>query len=124
MDLMRKDLPNKYLLLVDICGITISFLLTAWIVYGSITYHWFNNYYNLALATVIFLYIAIYYLFDTYSKLFKRGYLEEMITVIKINVLLAVTLTVVMFLFQEGATYSRLFFLLFFLLNILITYIL
>ncbi|MHB8128932.1 MAG: sugar transferase [Mobilitalea sp.] len=123
MDLIRKDMPNKYLLCVDILSIVISFLLSAWILYGGITNLWFNNNYSVAFASVIFLYIVIYYLYNSYGKLFKRGFLEEMLVVIKVNMLLAVTLTVVMFLFQEGTTYSRLFFFLFLLLNVLITYI-
>lgn len=63
-------------------------------------------------------------MYDTYSKAFKRGLFEEVIVVIKINSLLAVSLTVAMYIFQEGASYSRLFFCLFFFFNILITYIL
>ncbi|HWT76049.1 MAG TPA: sugar transferase [Mobilitalea sp.] len=123
MNLMKKDMPNKYLLFVDICSIVISFLLAAWILYGAITKHWMNSNYGIAFSIAIFLYIAIYYLYDTYSKLFKRGFLEEMIAVIKINTLLAVALIVVMFIFQQGSTYSRLYFFLFFMLNVLITYI-
>lgn len=123
MNLMRKDLPNRYLLMIDIISIIASFLLTAWILYGSLTKSWFINIYGVAFAIVIFLYVAIYYLYDTYSTFVKRGYMEEMISVIKINALLAVTLTVVMFVFQEGASYSRMFFFLFFLLNIFVNYI-
>lgn len=123
MNLMRKDLPNKYLLLVDVCSIVISFLLTAWILYGSITDQWFNSNYNVAFAIVLFLYIFVYYMFDTYTKLFKRGFMEEMLAVIKINCLLALSLTAAMYLFKEGATYSRTFFILFFTINILICYI-
>jgi exopolysaccharide biosynthesis polyprenyl glycosylphosphotransferase len=123
MDLIRKDMPNKYLLCVDVFSIVISFLLSAWIIYGGITNLWFNNNYGVAFASIIFLYIAIYYLYDSYGTLFKRGFLEEMLVVIKINTILAVTLTVVMFIAQEGTTYSRVFFFLFLLLNILITYV-
>jgi exopolysaccharide biosynthesis polyprenyl glycosylphosphotransferase len=46
-----------------------------------------------------------------------------MVVVIKANALLAVTITTVMFILSEGATYSRIFFLCFFLINIMITYI-
>jgi exopolysaccharide biosynthesis polyprenyl glycosylphosphotransferase len=123
VDLMRKDLPNRFLLLVDILSIIISFIVTAWILYGRITDKWIINLYGVAFAIIPFIYIAIYYLYDTYSKLFKRGLFEEIIVVIKINTLLAVTLTVVMYLFQEGSSYSRLFFFLFFFFNVLITYI-
>lgn len=124
MNLKKKDTSNKNLLMIDILGIIISFLFSAWILYGGITDHWFNNNYGIAFAIVILIYITVYYLYDTYSKLFKRGFLEEMIAVIKINTLLAVSLTVVMFIFQEGSVYSRLFFFLFFIMNVLITYVL
>jgi exopolysaccharide biosynthesis polyprenyl glycosylphosphotransferase len=124
MGLKRKESPNNHLLLVDLCGIVLSFLLSAWIRYGNIASFWFNiSIYGVAIVIVLLLYIAIYYLCDTYSKLFKRGFLEEMVVVIKINCALAATLTAVIFLFQEGTYYSRLFFVCFFLLNILITYV-
>ncbi len=124
MGLMRKELHNKYLLFVDLCSIILSFLLAAWIRYGSITNDWFNiNIYGVAIVIVILLYIVIYYLYDTYSRLFKRGFFVEMTVVIKINLCLAVSLTVIIFLFQKGTYFSRLFFLCFFLLNVLITYI-
>ncbi len=124
MDLMRKDLPNKYLLLVDVCCIILSFILTTWIRYGEITMNLFRtDVYGIAFAIIQSLYVAIYYLYNTYSRFFKRGFLEEMVAVVKINLLLAVTITAVMFIFQEGASYSRLFFLCFFLLNTSVTYI-
>ncbi|MDF2589539.1 MAG: exopolysaccharide biosynthesis polyprenyl glycosylphosphotransferase [Anaerocolumna sp.] len=123
MDLMKKDTPNKYLLIVDLCCIVVSFLLATWIRYGKITKYWYNNVYGWSSIFIILLYIAIFYLYDTYSKLFKRGFLEELTAVIKINCILAVTSTAIMFIFQEGAMYSRLFFFCFFLLNIGISYI-
>lgn len=122
---MRRELPNKYLLLVDICSLILSFLAAAWIRYGSITKQWFDiRIYGAAVVITILLYIVIYNLYDTYQGLFKRGFLEEMLVVWKVNSLLAVTLTAIMFIFQGGRCFSRLFFLCFYLLNILITYIL
>jgi exopolysaccharide biosynthesis polyprenyl glycosylphosphotransferase len=123
MNLIRKDLPNKYLLLVDLCSILLSFLLATWIRYGGITREWIENMYGVAFAIILLVYIAVYYLYDTYSRLFKRGFIEELITVTKINCWQAATLSMFMFILQEGATYSRLFFVSFFLINILITYI-
>lgn len=123
MDLMRKNMPNRYLLLVDISSIIVSFLLAFWIRYGNMAGNWINSRtIGAAFAITILLYIAIYYLYDTYSRIFKRGLLEEIIIVIKINLILAVTLTAVMYVFQEGASFSRLFFACFILLNILISF--
>ncbi len=123
MDLIRKDTPNKYLLLVDLSCILISLVLASWIRYGQITSYWFSNIFGIASIIVILLYIGIYYFFDTYSRLFKRGFLEEFLVILKINCILAVTVTAIIFVFQEGSSYSRLFFFLFFLLNIMITYV-
>ncbi len=123
MNLKKRDLFNKYLLLVDLCCIIISFLLATWIRYGKITKAWFNNLYAWFFISVLLLYISVFYFYDTFSKLFKRGFLEELTIVIKVNCILTVTSTAVMFIFQEGASYSRVFFLCFFLLNILITFI-
>ena len=123
MNLIRKGSPNKFLLFVDLCSILLSFLLTTWIRYGGITGAWIKNVYGTAFIIILLLYIAVYYAYDTYSKLFKRGFLEEFITVVKINFFMAAILSFIMFAFQEGATYSRLFFIIFFTLNILITYV-
>lgn len=124
MSVMKKNLSNRYLLLVDVCCIIIAFLLSMYIRYGDILKRMFHtDMYGVAFAIIISIYIAIYYVSNAFGKFFKRGFLEEMIAVIKINFWLAITATAVMFLFQEGTTYSRLFFLCFFALNILLTYL-
>jgi exopolysaccharide biosynthesis polyprenyl glycosylphosphotransferase len=124
MDLMKKDMPNRYLLLVDVGSIVISYLLSLWIRYGGINHNIFHGgAYEVAFAVVLSVYVIIYYSYNTYSKVFKRGFLEEAFTVVKINLLLIATITLLMFLFREGASYSRIFIMCFFLLNIMITYI-
>lgn len=122
MNVTKKEL-NKYLLIVDLCSLIISFFLTIWIRYGGINNYWYIDIYKLALVMLLLLYIIMYYLNDPYIHLFKRGYLEEMIAIVKINGWLAITTTVIIYFYQEGATYSRFFVLCFFVLNILITYI-
>ncbi len=125
MDLMRKNMLSRFLLFIDLCGIILSFLISAWIRFGEITKEWFHiKIYGTAFSIVIFIYIAIYFFHDTYSRLFKRGFFEEMIAVLRINGILAITLTVVMYLFQGGTYYSRIFFFCFFILNTLICYLL
>ena len=123
MDLRKKDLFNKYILLVDLVSIVLSFILASWIRFGSITNDWADNIYTWSSIFLLLLYITIFYFYDTHSRLIARGFLEELMVVIKTNSILAFTATAVMFLFQEGASYSRLFFLCFFLLNILIMYV-
>jgi exopolysaccharide biosynthesis polyprenyl glycosylphosphotransferase len=123
MDLAKRNSQGKYLLLVDLICIVISLLLATWIRYGKVTDEWLNNLYAWASIILLLLYIVIYYLYDTHSNIFKRGFLDELTVVIKINCILMVISTAIMFLFQEGASYSRLFFFCFFLINILLTYI-
>lgn len=119
----KKDMPNLYLLLTDLLCIGLSFIFSAWIRFGGIIGDWFDNLYGFASAFLLILYIAIYFVYDTYSRLFKRGFWEEFKAVCKINSIFAVTSTLAVFIFQEGASFSRIFFISFFLLNILITYI-
>lgn len=123
MNLMRKDLPNRYLLFLDLCCILISFLSTTWIQFGGITTNWRLNIYGFSCIIVLLFYMVIYYIYDSYSKLFKRGMLEEFIVVFKVNIILAVTLTSVMYLLRAGNTFSRLFFICFLSLNLIIMYI-
>jgi exopolysaccharide biosynthesis polyprenyl glycosylphosphotransferase len=122
MDLIRKNTPNKSLLIVDCLSIAISFLLAAWIRYGAVEGSIFYLY-GISFVIILSLYIPVYYFYDTYSRFFKRGFFEELVAVFKINVILAVTITAVMFIFQEGAAYSRLFFFCFLFINIMLTYI-
>jgi len=124
VSITRRESPSLNLLFFDLCSIIVSYLLADWIRYGNIMQFWFRlDTYGEAMGVVLLIYIAIYYLTNTYDRMFRRGFLEEMIAVIKVNFVLAVTLTVLMFVFQGRIRYSRLFFLCFFLLNILITYI-
>ncbi len=122
MDIIKKGLPNKFLLAADEICLVISFILAAWIRFGKVTAFWYSTFYSLASLVIFLLYVIIYYRYDTYSRLFKRGYIEEFITVVKINSILAVLLTTILFLLQQGTTYSRLFYLYFFIINIPLNY--
>ena len=123
MDQMNRTIPNRYLILIDLLSITIAFILASWIRFGSISGYLFgNNIYGFAYAIILAVYLFVYYMYNTYSKFFKRGFYEEFLVVMKLNVFLSAMLTGIMFLFQEGARYSRYFFLCFILLNTLITY--
>lgn len=123
MDSKRTDLPNKLLLCLDLSCMILSYLLATWIRFGSIVNNWIYNIYGWAFIILILLYIVIYYLYDTYSKLFHRGFFDEFVVIVKINFLLMVVSTVIMFLLQEGMSFSRLFFFCFFLLNICLSYV-
>lgn len=123
MDLRRRDLPNKYLLFIDLFCILIAYILASWIRYGNIIHNiLYSESYRVAMIFIQSIYIVIYYLYSTYKGFFKRGFLEEMVTVVKTNTILAATITAILFLFQEGNSYSRLFFICFIIMNIIVTY--
>lgn len=124
MGMTRRIMPDKYLLIIDLCSLTVSFLLTAWIRFGAMTNEWFSiRLYGDAYSAVILIYIAIYFFYDTSSGFFKRGFLDELFAVIKMNGLLAALFFAVVFIFQGGSHYSRLFFALFFIINIFTCYL-
>lgn len=124
MGSIQSDMPNRNLLIVDFCCIIISFLLSIWIRFGVFINHFYNiRIYGIALVIILSLYIAIYYLTNSCQRFFKRGFLEEFITVVKQNMILALTITAVLYFFQEGTSYSRLFFLCYFVLSALITFL-
>ncbi len=123
MDHTNRTLPNRYLILIDLLSITAAFLLASWIRFGRIpSYLFTNSIYGFAFTIILAAYVVVYYLYNTYSRFFKRGFYEEFLVVVKLNVFLSAVLTAIMFLFQEGAKYSRYFFLCFILLNTLVTY--
>jgi exopolysaccharide biosynthesis polyprenyl glycosylphosphotransferase len=125
MGLKRRDLPNKYLLLLDLCSIILAYLLTSWLRYGDILYVLVRSEnYRASMIFILSIYIVVYYLYSTYRGFFKRGFLEEMIIVAKLNIILAATITLLLFLLEIGGSYSRLFFICFILSNSCITYVL
>lgn len=124
MAMTKKSMPDKYLLITDLFSMTIAFILTAWIRFGAVTSQWFSfKLYGEAYSAVLLLYIAVYFFYDTSSRLFKRGFLDEMFAVIKLNALLAALFFAVVFIFQGGSHYSGLFFVLFYMINIFITFL-
>lgn len=122
MAFIKKNLPGRYLLLTDCISIVISYVLAACIRYSEITVYWYYNVFGWALVIALLLYSGIFVAFDSYKGFAKRGFFDELAESCKLNIFLALTITAVMFLTQEGAAFSRLFFLLFFFLNIIITY--
>lgn len=122
MAFIKKNLPGRYLLLTDCISIVISYVLAACIRYSEITEYWYYNVFGWALVIALLLYSGIFVAFDSYKGFAKRGFFDELAESCKLNIFLALTITAVMFLTQEGAAFSRLFFLLFFFLNIIITY--
>ncbi|SHL60361.1 exopolysaccharide biosynthesis polyprenyl glycosylphosphotransferase [Anaerocolumna jejuensis DSM 15929] len=122
MAFIKKNLPGRYLLFIDCICIVISYILAACIRYSLVTRYWYYNIFGWVLVFTILLYVGVFLAFDSYKEFSKRSFFDELIEVCKLNTILSLSVTAFLFLTQEGAAFSRLFFLLFFLLNILITY--
>ncbi|SHO49546.1 sugar transferase [Anaerocolumna xylanovorans] len=122
MAFIKRNLPGRYLLLTDCLSIIVSYILAACIRYSEITRYWYYNTFGWVLVFMVVLYSAVFVAFDTYKEFSRRGYFDEFAEVCKLNTILSLSVTAFLFLTQEGAAFSRLFFLLFFLLNIVITY--
>lgn len=122
MAFIKRNMPGKYLLFIDCIGIVLSYILAACIRYSLVTRYWYYNIFGWVLLFMILLYGGVFFAFGSYKEFSQRGFLDELTEVCKLNTILSLSVTAFLFLTQEGAVFSRLFFLLFFLLNILITY--
>lgn len=121
MAFIKKNLPGRYLLLIDCIGIIISYILAACIRYSEITEYWYYNVFGWALVLGVLLYSGVFIAFDTYKDFVKRGFIDEFLEVCKLNIIFSLTITAFMFLTREGVAFSRLFFLLFFFFNTIIS---
>lgn len=120
----NREQIRVYILIIDIIGIILSFFLAAYIRYGNFLSPWFEKVYGIIFIFLVMGYICIYTLFDSHTSFFKRGFYAEMVSVIKSNLMLLLMITAILFIYQKGAVYSRLFIAFFFLYNIIITYLL
>ncbi len=122
MAFIKKNMPGRYLLLVDCICIVISYVLAACIRYSLVIRYWYYNTFDWALIFTILLYSGVFIAVNPYRGFSKRGFFDELANVCKLNLVLSLSITAFLFLTQEGAAFSRLFFLLFIILNVLITY--
>ena len=118
-----KERGRLYLLLLDIFGIILSFLIAIWIRYGIVFYGLYEFVYGIILLVLILSYFVIFNLFDSYIGFSKRGFFAEFASVCQLNLILALFISGLLFYFKVGAVYSRLFFASFFIFNILVDYI-
>lgn len=100
-----------------ILSITISFFAT-----GSFTV-FFVNYWSMYLFFA-FVHISACILLDVYNGILQRGYLKELISLLKQEFFIAAVLLFVFFFFMEGSGSFRIFFIAYFLCVVVLTYIL
>jgi len=110
------------LLIIDIVCLLTSFLTAFWIRFGLTLDNTYKMIYGSILILLVLCYICIFTLNDFYAGFTKRGFFDEFINVFKSNLILALIISAILFYFKMGAIYSRIFFVSFFLMNILMDY--
>jgi exopolysaccharide biosynthesis polyprenyl glycosylphosphotransferase len=109
-------------LLVDLVSMICAFHLSGYIRGSIIVKGYMAGLYGNILIVLILSSILVSNVSNN-KNICKRGYLEELISIIKDQGKLGLILLGYVFIIQEGSYYSRIFFFLFFLFNILITYV-
>ncbi len=110
-------------LVLDIGCLIISFVTAFWIRFGMNFNSTYKISYGFILILLILCYVCILTIKDFYSGFSKRGFFDELINVMKANMILALIISAILFYFKMGAVYSRIFFVSFFLTNIFLDYI-
>ncbi len=118
-----KEQDRINLLILDIVCLITSFITAFWIRFGITLDSTYKLSYGFILILLILSYICVLTLNDFYVGFFKRGFFDEFTNVVKSNVILALIISVILFLYKIGDIYSRIFFVSFFLTNILVDYI-
>ena len=108
---------------VECFCIILSFTLAIFTRGVQISWSTFSRSYMMTIAYILFFHLLSYYLFDWNINIFKRGYYIEFIAVFKYNVVLILILSLFLFVTKIADDFSRLVFVLFFLYNVILTYI-
>lgn len=119
----RGAAGGRLILLVDLLSLTTSFLSSTFIRSGIIIDKEFlTSLYGNALFIMYLTCIVIDEINDSKVNIFKRGFLDEFLGVVKDQFKLCLTLLIYLFITQQGTKFSRFFFISFFILNLLLNY--
>lgn len=107
--------------LLDLICIEVSFFVAYYIRLGDIRY--IPDDYILMNIIVLLTHISVVFFMEVYSGILHRGYLMEAKVVFLQNLALAAIIFAILFLVKQGATYSRIMFVLFFVINTILIYL-
>jgi exopolysaccharide biosynthesis polyprenyl glycosylphosphotransferase len=111
-------------LLVDFISMTFSFALAGFIRGGILDSTISGGIYTNAIIVLTFSIIIVSYIGTSNNNIFKRGYFEEFVSIIKDQSEIALIFFIYMFAIKESGEYSRIFLGLFFLFQVLFTFVL
>jgi len=112
----RSWLKHIDFIILDLIALFVSFTAAYYIRLGG--YRLFNDaaYRNILIVILVF-HVVIAFFSRNYSDIVRRGYWREFLAVIQQNLWILVCLAVYLVFTKQSATYSRLFWILFFFLN-------
>ena len=120
----RAELTGWLTFCIDMLGMLASFFLSGYIRSGILVPGFMTGIYGNLLVVLLIAIIGINYLGETNKNILKRGYYVELVSIMKEQGKLAFIVFGYMFAVHVSSSYSRIFLTLFFVFNILITYIL
>ena len=123
---MRQEsvkIASRLTFLLDLLTLMVSFYLAALIRGGIFNKGVFREIYINAFTVLILSVALIYFISDSNRDIFRRGYLSELICILKYEAKLALVLLIYMFSVQKSNEYSRVFLLLFFIINTLLLFV-
>ncbi len=118
-----KEPPSIRLLFLDVLTLVLAYALAAFVRFGVIRECLTDENYGILLAVCILVYITVFYMFNSSSGFFRRGFFREFKTVASRTLVSALCVGTILFLSQKGIIYARLFFLEFFIFHMLLDYL-
>ena len=118
-----KEPPSIRLLLLDVATLILAYALAAFARFGVVLEYIKSENYSILLIVCILVYIAVFYMTDSSTGFFRRGFTQELKIVISRNLLSVLCVSTVLFLSKRGIIYARLFFIEFYVFYMCLNYL-
>lgn len=120
----NKMIETYSILLIDILSVTVSYVLSLYIRFRIIHYEEYPKQFHFMVGAYILVLCLLYNMFlDANRNFFTRGYYQEFYYTVRYTAILVVGLVVVLYLTQQAYAFSRSVYIIFAILNTLITYL-
>jgi len=119
----NKMIETYSVLMIDLLCVVVSYALALFIRFNIIHYEYYPRQFHFMVGAYIVILCLLYNIFlDANSNFFVRGYYQEFYYTVRYTLIMVVGLVVVLYLTQQAYEFSRSVYLIFAILNTLITY--
>ncbi|WMJ85804.1 sugar transferase [Anaerocolumna sp. MB42-C2] len=118
-----KEPPSIRLLLLDLATLILAYVLALFARFGVVLSYINNENYSILLMVCILVNIAVFYMSDSSSGFFRRGFFREFKIVVSRNLINVLCVSTILFLSRRGIIYARLFFVEFYIFYICLNYL-